>query len=183
MGEGKYWTLQLSSSPVSQIIQSQYFRLLLLLLFSPWLPPMVESSMCCIQSIMPSTQWLTTLFTQWLTTLFTPWLTTLFTPWLIMPFIMPHLLLMLSTLPPLMPQPLLLTSPLPLTRPRNTPMRFLPTPSPMPWLMTTPRPTSMLRRPPMVPAMSRVDTPLLFPMAESSTSSMSPTDMTDMLLM
>merc|ERR1711981_735193 len=105
MGEGKYWTLQLSSSPVSQIIQSQYFRLLLLLLFSPWLPPMVESSMCCIQSIMPSTQWPTMLFTQWLTTLFTQWLTTLFTPWLIMPFTMPQLLLMLSTLPPLMPQP------------------------------------------------------------------------------
>merc|ERR1711981_158970 len=74
------------------------------------------------------------------------------------------------------PQPLLLTNLLPLTRPRNTPMRSPPTPSPMLWLMTTPRPTSMLRRPPMVPAMSRVDTPWLFPMAESSTSSTSPTD-------
>merc|ERR1719361_2599930 len=37
-------------------------------------------------------------------------------------------------------------------------------------------PTSMLRRPPMVPAMSRVDTPWLFPMAGSSTSSTSPTE-------
>merc|ERR1712186_186321 len=73
--------------------------------------------------------------------------------------------------------------PPPPTRPRSTPMRFLPTPSPTPLPMTTPRPTSTLRRLPMVPAMSRVDTPWLFPMAESSTSSTPPTDMTDTSLM
>merc|ERR1719189_1630234 len=81
-----------------------------------------------------------------------------------------------------MPQPLLTSPPQP-TKPRNTPMRFLPTPSPMPLLMTTPSPTSSARRSPMVPAMLPDLTPLLFPMAGSSTSPPPPTDMMAMLPM
>merc|ERR1711994_657229 len=64
---------------------------------------------------MPSTQWPTMLSTQWPTMLSLPPLSP-----------MPSMPL------PLMPLPPLLTSPPPLTKLRNTPMRFLPTPSPTP---------------------------------------------------
>merc|ERR1712027_199963 len=100
---------------------------------------------------------------------------------------------MLSMLPQLLPMPstlLQLTMPqlqlttLPqLTRPRLTLMRSLHTPTPTLLLMTTQRPPSTLKSSPMVPAMLPDLTPLLFPMAESNTSSTPPTVMMDMLLM
>merc|ERR1712117_816690 len=105
----------------------------------------------------------------------------------------PQLLPMLSMLPQLLPTPstlLQLTMPqlqlttLPqLTRPRLTPMRSPHTPTPTLLLMTTQRPPSTLRSSPMVPAMLLDLTPLLFPMAESNTSSTPPMVMMDMLLM
>merc|ERR1712130_826386 len=57
------------------------------------------------------------------------------------------------------------------------------TPSPTLLLMITQRPTSTLRRPLMEPPMLLDHTPLLFPMAESNTSSTLPMDMMDSLLM
>merc|ERR1719499_2407706 len=111
----------------------------------------------------------------------------------IMPQLLPTQLPMLSTtlqllpmlsmlLLPIMPQ-LQLTMLPQLTRLRNTPMRSLHTPSPTLLLMTTQSLTSTLRSSLMVPAMLPDLTLLLFPMAESNTSSTLPMDMMDMLLM
>merc|ERR1712243_490547 len=62
-------------------------------------------------------------------------------------------------------------------------MRFLPIPTPTLLPMTTPSLTSTPRSSPMVPATLPDLTPLLFPMAESNTSSTLPTVMMDMSLM
>merc|ERR1712027_268758 len=62
-------------------------------------------------------------------------------------------------------------------------MRFLPTPTPTPLPMTTQSLPSTPRSSPMEPATLPDLTPLLFPMAESNTSSTLPTVMTDMSLM
>merc|ERR1719402_1014531 len=108
------------------------------------------------------------------------------------PSMLPQLLLMLPQsslmlLQLIMPQWLLLQLIMPqlqLTeRLRFTPMRFLPIPTPMLLPMTTPSLTSMPRSSPMVPATLPDLTPLLFPMAESNTSSTLPTVMMDMSLM
>merc|ERR1712117_927293 len=105
----------------------------------------------------------------------------------------PQLLPMPSTLPQLLPtlsmllqltMPQLQLTTLPqLTRPRLTPMRSPHIPTPTLLLMTTQRPPSTLRSSPMVPAMLPDLTPLLFPMAESNTSSTPPMVMMDMLPM
>merc|ERR1711936_58819 len=82
-----------------------------------------------------------------------------------------------STLPQLLPTP---STPPQLTRPRPTPMRFLPTPSPTLLPMTTPRLTSTLRSNLMAPAMLPDLTLLLFPMDVSNMSSILPMVMMDM---
>merc|ERR1712018_741902 len=92
---------------------------------------------------------------------------------------------LLPTLPQLIMPQLLLT--LQLTRlpqlmlQRLTLMRFLPTPTLLP--MTTPSHPSTPRSSPMEPATLPDLTPLLFPMAESNTSSTLPMVMMDMSLM
>merc|ERR1719471_1537577 len=100
---------------------------------------------------------------------------------------MPQLLPTTLSMPQLLPTTLSMPQ---LTMPQSrldmllmTSLSSPPTPSPTLLLMTTQRPTSTLRRPPMVPAMSRDLTLLLFPMAESNTSSTPPTDMMDSLPM
>merc|ERR1719328_780590 len=97
---------------------------------------------------------------------------------------------LLRLLPQLMPQPQLSRSLPQLTMPQSrldmllmTSLSSPPTPSPMLLLMTTPSLPSTLRSLPMVPATLPDRTPLLFPMAESNTSSTPPTDMTDSSLM
>merc|ERR1719347_2019022 len=62
-------------------------------------------------------------------------------------------------------------------------MRFLPTPTPTPLPMTTQSLPSTPRSSPMEPATLPDLTPLLFPMAESNTSSTLPMVMMDMSLM
>merc|ERR1712111_330542 len=89
------------------------------------------------------------------------------TPQFTMPSMLPQLLLTLCTLLQL----------------RLTLMRFLPTPTPTPLPMTTQSLPSTPRSSPMEPATLPDLTPLLFPMAESNTSSTLPTVMMDMLLM
>merc|ERR1712154_280186 len=111
-------------------------------------------------------------------------LSMLSTPQSTMLFTTPQFWPTLSMLPQLSRLLLQLTMPqLQLTRLRPTPMRSPPTPTPTLLPMTTQSPTSMLRSSPMVPPMLLDLTPLLFPMAESNTSSTLPTDMMDMLPM
>merc|ERR1711976_1000165 len=112
-----------------------------------------------------------------------PMASTLSTPQSTTPSTLPQLLPTPSMLLQLtMPQPQLTTLPQ-LTRPRLTLMRFPHTPTPTLLPMTTQRLPSTLRSSPMVPAMLPELTPLLFPMAESNTSSTPPTVMMDMSLM
>merc|ERR1712168_1042 len=95
-----------------------------------------------------------------------------------------QLLLTPCTLPQLtMPQLLLMLQLTRLPQLRFTLMRFLPTPTPTPLLMTTQSLPSTPRSNPMEPATLPDLTPLLFPMAESNTSSTLPTVMMDMSLM
>merc|ERR1719226_158757 len=101
------------------------------------------------------------------------------TPQFTMPSMLPQLLLTLCTLPQLLPMLPQLTMP----QLRLTPMRFLPTHTPTPLPMTTQSLPSTPRSSPMEPATLPDLTPLLFPMAESNTSSTLPTVMMDMSLM
>merc|ERR1711976_615604 len=95
-----------------------------------------------------------------------------------------QLLLTPCTLPQLtMPQLLLMLQLTRLPQLRFTLMRFLPTPTPTPLPMTTQSLPSTPRSSPMEPATLPDLTPLLFPMAESNTSSTLPTVMMDMSLM
>merc|ERR1712213_233542 len=120
------------------------------------------------------------------------------TPQFTMPSMLPQLLLtllqllltlcmlpqLLPTLPQLtMPQLLPMLPQLTMPQLRLTLMRFLPTPTPTPLPMTTQRLPSTPRSSPMEPATLPDLTPLLFPMAESNTSSTLPTVMMDMSLM
>merc|ERR1719270_3040125 len=113
------------------------------------------------------------------------------TPQFTMPSMLPQLLLTLCTLLQLLPTLPQLTMPqllpmLPqLTMPqlRLTLMRFLPTPTPTPLPMTTQSLPSTPRSSPMEPATLPDLTPLLFPMAESNTSSTLLMVMMDMSLM
>merc|ERR1712027_213 len=116
------------------------------------------------------------------------------TPQFTMLSMLPQLLLMLCmllqllltpcTLPQLtMPQLLLMPQLTRLPQLRFTLMRFLPTPTPTPLPMTTQSLPSTPRSSPMEPATLPDLTPLLFPMAESNTSSTLPTVMMDMSLM
>merc|ERR1719499_508472 len=114
-----------------------------------------------------------------LSTLSTPQSTTLST-------LLPLLLMLSMLLQLMLPQ----LSRLQLTMPQSrldmllmTLLSSPPTPSPTLLLMTTQSLPSMLRSSPMVPAMSLDLTPLLFPMAESNTSSTPPTVMMVSLLM
>merc|ERR1719429_880097 len=107
--------------------------------------------------------------------------------------LLPHTVLL--TLPQFLPMPSMpqstMLSMLPQLLPTQLPMLLLlmtllnnlPTPSPTLLLMTTPSPASMLRNHLMELPMLLDPTPLLFPMAESNTSSTPPTDMMDLLLM
>merc|ERR1712168_1464668 len=106
------------------------------------------------------------------------------TPQFTMLSMLPQLLLMLCMLPQLtMPQLLLMLQLTRLPQLRFTLMRFLPTPTPTPLPMTTQSLPSTPRSSPMEPATLPDLTPLLFPMAESNTSSTLPTVMMDMSLM
>merc|ERR1711976_332202 len=104
------------------------------------------------------------------------------TPQFTMLSMLPQLLLMLCMLLQLLLTPCTLPQ---LTMPqlRFTLMRFLPTPTPTPLPMTTQSLPSTPRSSPMEPATLPDLTPLLFPMAESNTSSTLPTVMMDMSLM
>merc|ERR1711976_599808 len=83
----------------------------------------------------------------------------------------------------MLPQLLLMLQLTRLPQLRFTLMRFLPTPTPTPLPMTTQSLPSTPRSSPMEPATLPDLTPLLFPMAESNTSSTLPTVMMDMSLM
>merc|ERR1712111_217476 len=87
------------------------------------------------------------------------------------------------TMPSMLPQLLLMLPQLTMPQLRLTPMRFLPTHTPTPLPMTTQSLPSTPRSSPMEPATLPDLTPLLFPMAESNTSSTLPTVMMDMSLM
>merc|ERR1712045_547251 len=101
------------------------------------------------------------------------------TPQFTMLSMLPQLLLMLCMLLQL----LLMLQLTRLPQLRFTLMRFLPTPTPTPLPMTTQSLPSTPRSSPMEPATLPDLTPLLFPMAESNTSSTLPTVMMDMSLM
>merc|ERR1712173_214585 len=108
------------------------------------------------------------------------------TPQFTMPSMLPQLLLtLLQLLLTLCMLPQLLPTLPQLTMPqlRLTLMRFLPTPTTTPLPMTTQSLPSTPRSSPMEPATLPDLTPLLFPMAESNTSSTLPMVMMDMSLM
>merc|ERR1719500_859734 len=79
----------------------------------------------------------------------------------------------------LLVMPLLTQLPMPLLR--STPTRSPPTPTSMPWLMTTLDPVSTPRRLTMAPLPGRDTTPSTFLTEGSSTSTTTPTTLTDML--
>merc|ERR550519_762320 len=79
----------------------------------------------------------------------------------------------------LLVMPLLTQSPMPLLR--STPTRSPPTPTSMPWLTTTLDPVSTLRRLTMAPLPGRDTTPSTFLTEGSSTSTTTPTTLTDTL--
>merc|ERR1712012_1402734 len=105
------------------------------------------------------------------------------TPQFTMLSMLPQLLLMLCMLLQLLLTPCTLLQLTRLPQLRFTLMRFLPTPTPTPLPMTTQSLPSTPRSSPMEPATLPDLTPLLFPMAESNTSSPLPTVMMDMSLM